>query len=55
MRMWHVELLPYLPDMQFRGQLRELGRHFGQSLFATQESLLKILNVCITLLSSVIL
>ena len=24
MRMWHVELLPYLPDMQFRGQLREL-------------------------------
>ena len=24
MRMWHVDLLPYLPDMQFRGQLREL-------------------------------
>ena len=24
MRLWHVDLLPYLPDMQFRGQLREL-------------------------------
>ena len=24
MRLWHVELLPYLPDMQFKGQLREL-------------------------------
>lgn len=24
MRIWHRELLPYLPDAQFRGQLREL-------------------------------
>ncbi len=24
MRLWHIDLLPYLPDMQFRGQLREL-------------------------------
>lgn len=24
MRIWHYALLPYLPDMQFRGQLREL-------------------------------
>ena len=24
MRLWHVELLPYLPDLQFRGQLREI-------------------------------
>jgi uncharacterized protein (TIGR02328 family) len=24
MRLWHNELLPYLPDAQFRGQLREL-------------------------------
>ena len=24
MRIWHKDLLPYLPDMQFRGQLREL-------------------------------
>ena len=24
MRLWHIELLPYLPDLQFRGQLREL-------------------------------
>ncbi len=24
MRIWHYELLPYLPDLQFRGQLREL-------------------------------
>lgn len=24
MRLWHVELLPYLPDLQFKGQLREL-------------------------------
>lgn len=24
MRLWHYELLPYLPDLQFRGQLREL-------------------------------
>lgn len=24
MRLWHYELFPYLPDMQFRGQLREL-------------------------------
>ena len=24
MRIWHYELLPYLPDRQFRGQLREL-------------------------------
>lgn len=23
MRLWHYKLLPYLPDMQFRGQLRE--------------------------------
>jgi uncharacterized protein (TIGR02328 family) len=23
MRLWHRELLPYLPDLQFRGQLRE--------------------------------
>lgn len=24
MRLWHYELLPYLPDMQLKGQLREL-------------------------------
>ena len=24
MRLWHYELLPYLPDRQFKGQLREL-------------------------------
>lgn len=24
MRLWHVDLLPYLPDAQFKGQLREL-------------------------------
>lgn len=24
MRLWHYQLLPYLPDVQFRGQLREL-------------------------------
>lgn len=24
MRIWHYKLLPYLPDAQFRGQLREL-------------------------------
>lgn len=24
MRLWHIELLPYLPDAQFKGQLREL-------------------------------
>lgn len=24
MRLWHYRLLPYLPDAQFRGQLREL-------------------------------
>lgn len=24
MRLWHYELLPYLPDLQFKGQLREL-------------------------------
>ena len=24
MRLWHRELLPYLPDLQFKGQLREL-------------------------------
>lgn len=24
MRLWHRKLLPYLPDMQFRGQRREL-------------------------------
>lgn len=24
MRMWHYRLLPYLPDMQLKGQLREL-------------------------------
>ena len=24
MRLWHFELLPYLPDAQFKGQLREL-------------------------------
>ena len=24
MRIWHYELLPYLPDLQFKGQLREL-------------------------------
>lgn len=23
-RIWHVDLLPYLPDLQFKGQLREL-------------------------------
>ena len=24
MRLWHIDLLPYLPDAQFKGQLREL-------------------------------
>ena len=24
MRLWHYELLPYLPDSQFKGQLREI-------------------------------
>ena len=24
MRLWHYQLLPYLPDAQFKGQLREL-------------------------------
>ena len=24
MRLWHKDLLPYLPDLQFKGQLREL-------------------------------
>lgn len=24
MRLWHIALLPYLPDAQFKGQLREL-------------------------------
>lgn len=24
MRIWHYKLLPYLPDLQFKGQLREL-------------------------------
>jgi uncharacterized protein (TIGR02328 family) len=24
MRIWHYALLPYLPDAQFKGQLREL-------------------------------
>ena len=24
MRLWHEELLPYLPELQFKGQLREL-------------------------------
>lgn len=24
MRLWHCELLPYLPELQFKGQLREL-------------------------------
>lgn len=24
MRIWHYELFPYLPDLQFKGQLREL-------------------------------
>ena len=24
MRIWHTDLLPYLPDLQFKGQLREL-------------------------------
>lgn len=24
MRIWHYELLPYLPDLQFKGQYREL-------------------------------
>ena len=24
MRLWHEKLLPYLPDLQFKGQLREL-------------------------------
>lgn len=24
MRLWHYELLPYLPDAQFKGQLKEL-------------------------------
>ena len=25
MRLWHYRLLPYLPDLQFKGQLRELS------------------------------
>ena len=24
MRIWHTDILPYLPDLQFKGQLREL-------------------------------
>lgn len=24
MRLWHYKLLPYLPEAQFKGQLREL-------------------------------
>ena len=24
MRMWHYKLIPYLPDLQLKGQLREL-------------------------------
>lgn len=24
MRLWHYKLLPYLPELQFKGQLREL-------------------------------
>lgn len=24
MRIWHYQMLPYLPDLQFKGQLREL-------------------------------
>jgi hypothetical protein len=24
MRLWHYKLLPYLPDLQFKGQLREM-------------------------------
>ena len=24
MRLWHYRLLPYLPDAQFKGQLREM-------------------------------
>lgn len=24
MRLWHIDLLPYLPEAQFKGQLREL-------------------------------
>lgn len=24
MRLWHYELLPYLPELQFKGQLREI-------------------------------
>ena len=24
MRMWHYRLIPYLPDLQLKGQLREL-------------------------------
>ena len=24
MRLWHYKMLPYLPDLQFKGQLREL-------------------------------
>ena len=24
MRLWHIDLLPYLPELQFKGQLREL-------------------------------
>lgn len=24
MRLWHIDLMPYLPDAQFKGQLREL-------------------------------
>ena len=37
MRLWHYELLPYLPDAQFKGQLRELvaimhdWRHKGKT------------------------
>ena len=24
MRLWHIDLLPYLPELQFKGQLREI-------------------------------
>ncbi len=24
MRLWHIDLLPFLPEMQFKGQLREM-------------------------------
>ena len=24
MRLWHYKLLPYLPELQFKGQLREM-------------------------------